>query len=68
MRAVLINAYAQPDQFVIEELPPKHSGIGRVVIGVKACGANFLDSLMVQGMYLCPTLSRCRAIARRLRP
>jgi len=51
MRAVLIRAYGQPDEFVIEAVPAKHAGRGEVLIGVKACGVNFLDSLMVAGNY-----------------
>jgi NADPH2:quinone reductase len=51
MRAVLIKAYGEPDQFAIEDVAPKHAGPGQVVIGVKACGVNFLDSLMIAGKY-----------------
>jgi NADPH2:quinone reductase len=51
VKAVLIKAYGEPDQYVIEDLPPKHPGPGQVVIDVKACGVNFLDSLMIAGKY-----------------
>ena len=51
MRAVLVKAYGEPDQLVIEDLAPKHPGGGQVVIDVKACGVNFLDSLMIAGKY-----------------
>jgi NADPH:quinone reductase len=51
MKAVLVKEYGNPEQFVIEEVPAKHAGRGQVVISVKACGVNFLDSLIVQGRY-----------------
>jgi NADPH:quinone reductase len=51
VRAVLVKAYGEPDQFVIEDVPAKRPGPGQVVIEVKACGVNFLDSLMIAGKY-----------------
>jgi NADPH:quinone reductase len=51
VRAVLIKAYGEPDQYVIADVPSKHPGPGQVVIDVKACGVNFLDSLMIAGKY-----------------
>ncbi len=51
MKAVLVKEYGNPEQFVIEEVPAKHAGPGQVLISVKACGVNFLDSLIVQGRY-----------------
>jgi len=51
MRAVLVKEYDRPEQFVIEDVPPRHAGPGEVVVTAKACGVNFLDGLTVKGNY-----------------
>ena len=51
MKAVLCKAYGMPDTLVVEELEPLHPGRGQVVVGVKACGVNFPDTLIIQGKY-----------------
>lgn len=35
----------------MEEIPPLRAGAGQVVVGVKACSANFPDVLMIQNLY-----------------
>jgi NADPH2:quinone reductase len=51
MRAVVCNSFAPLDQLVIEERPDPEAGAGQVVIDVEAAGANFVDALLVQGLY-----------------
>ena len=51
MRAIVCNAFAPPEQLVVEtrdaaELPP-----GSIRVKVTACGVNFVDGLFVQGLY-----------------
>jgi NADPH2:quinone reductase len=51
MRAVLCKAYGPPESLVIEEVEPLKPGRGQAVISVKACGVNFPDTLIIQGLY-----------------
>ncbi|HEY7340866.1 MAG TPA: NADPH:quinone oxidoreductase family protein [Ktedonobacterales bacterium] len=51
MRAVICNAYGPPESLVVEEVAPLTPGRGQVVISVKACGVNFPDTLIIQGLY-----------------
>jgi NADPH:quinone reductase len=51
MKAVLCKAYGPPESLVIEEVEPLKPGSGQVVIGVKACGVNFPDTLIIEGKY-----------------
>src|SRR5260370_12369936 len=51
MKAVLCKAYGPPESLVIEEVEPLKPGPGQVVIGVKACGVNFPDTLIIEGKY-----------------
>jgi len=51
MKAVLCKAYGPPESLVLEEVAPLHADRGQVVIGVKACGVNFPDTLIIQGKY-----------------
>jgi NADPH2:quinone reductase len=51
MKAVLCKAYGPPESLVLEEVEPLKPGRGQVVIGVKACGVNFPDTLIIQGKY-----------------
>ena len=51
MKAIICNAFAPVNQLVYGEMDsPKLRG-GEVKIAVKACGINFPDVLMVQGLY-----------------
>lgn len=57
MRVVSCNSFAPVDQLVLEERPSAPLGDGMVRIGVRASGVNFVDALIVQGLYqLKPTL------------
>lgn len=51
MKAVLCKAYGPPESLVIAEVEPLKPGPGQVVIGVKACGVNFPDTLIIEGKY-----------------
>jgi NADPH2:quinone reductase len=51
MKAVLCKVYGPPESLVIEEVEPLKPGPGQVVIGVKACGVNFPDTLIIEGKY-----------------
>ncbi|MDP5121521.1 MAG: Zn-dependent oxidoreductase, partial [Spirosomaceae bacterium] len=51
MKALLCKSHGTPDTLVLEDIPslvaePKH-----VVIDVKACSANFPDTLIIQNLY-----------------
>jgi NADPH2:quinone reductase len=57
MRVVSCNSFAPVDQLVVEERPSPPLPDGHVRISVTACGVNFVDALIVQGLYqLKPTL------------
>lgn len=51
MRAVVCRSFAPLDQLVVEESPDLVAGPGQVVLDVEAAGANFVDALLVQGLY-----------------
>lgn len=51
MRAILCKSYGPPENLVLEELPSPQPGEGQVLIEVKACGVNFPDTLIIQGLY-----------------
>jgi NADPH:quinone reductase len=51
MKAVLCKVFGPPESLVMEELEPLKPGPGQVVIGVKACGVNFPDTLIIEGKY-----------------
>ncbi|HEY2403148.1 MAG TPA: NADPH:quinone oxidoreductase family protein [Steroidobacteraceae bacterium] len=51
MRAVLCKTLGSPDDLVIEELADPVPAPDEVVVGVRACGINFPDLLMVAGKY-----------------
>ncbi len=51
MKAVLCKAYGPPESLVVEDVEPLKPGKGQVVVGVKACGVNFPDTLIIQGKY-----------------
>jgi NADPH2:quinone reductase len=51
MRRVVCSAFAPLDQLVVEEAPDLVPGPGEVRIDVEAAGANFVDALLVQGLY-----------------
>ena len=51
MKAVICKAYGPPESLVVEEIEPLTPRQGQVVISVKACGVNFPDTLIIQGLY-----------------
>jgi NADPH2:quinone reductase len=51
MRAALCKTVGPPEQLVIEEIPDPSPGPTEIIIDVHACGVNFPDVLMVQGLY-----------------
>jgi NADPH2:quinone reductase len=51
MKALLCKEFCPPEGLVLDEVPALSPGKGQVVIGVKACGVNFFDGLVIQGKY-----------------
>ena len=51
MKAVLCREYGPPEKLVYEDVTPPDVGEGEVIVGVKACGVNFPDILIIQGKY-----------------
>ena len=51
MKAVLCKQFGAPESLVIDEIPSPPVGPNTVKIGVRACGVNFPDLLMIQGQY-----------------
>ena len=51
MRRVVCHAFAPLDRLVVEESPDPEPGPGEVVVVIEAAGANFVDALLVQGLY-----------------
>ncbi len=51
MRALLCTAWGGPDALAMGELPSPSPGAGELLVGVRACGLNFADTLMIQGKY-----------------
>src|SRR3974390_2321785 len=51
MKALVCHAYGPVDALKIEEIPRPKPVAGEVLVGVRACGINFPDLLVVQGKY-----------------
>src|SRR6184192_636474 len=51
MRAVICRAWGPVDGLTLEDVAPPSPGHGQLVIGVKATGVNYADSIMVAGRY-----------------
>lgn len=51
MKAVLCKEFGPPDKLVVEEIQSPSVTGGEVKIRVRACGVNFPDVLMIQGLY-----------------
>ena len=51
MRAIVCTEHGHPKNLVVEERPSPSAGEGQVVVAVEACGVNFVDALMAQGLY-----------------
>ncbi len=51
MRAVVCRALGALDELKVEEWPDPVAGPGEVIVDAEACGVNFVDGLMAQGLY-----------------
>ncbi len=51
MRALVCREYGPLDSLTVGDLPDPRPAAGQVVVGVRACGVNFPDLLVVQGKY-----------------
>jgi NADPH2:quinone reductase len=51
MKALVCRAYGPVDSLTVSEVPDPTPAAGQVVVGVRACGVNFPDLLVVQGKY-----------------
>jgi NADPH2:quinone reductase len=51
MKALVCRSFGPIDSLAVEEVPDPAPLAGQVVIGVRACGVNFPDVLIVQGKY-----------------
>ena len=51
MKAVLCQAFGAPDDLIVADIPSPTLAAGAVKIRVRACGVNFPDVLLVQGLY-----------------
>ena len=51
MRAIVCNSFAPLDQLAVEERPSPELAAGQVRVRVTAAGVNFVDALIVQGLY-----------------
>lgn len=51
MKALLCTAWGGPEDLSIGELPSPRPAADEILVGVKACGLNFADTLMIQGKY-----------------
>ncbi len=51
MKAIRCKTYGPPSNLKLEEIASLHAGLKEVVVQVKACGLNFPDTLIIQGLY-----------------
>lgn len=51
MKALLCKSFGLPESLVLEDIPSPVPGKKQVLIDVKACGVNFPDTLIIQGLY-----------------
>ena len=51
LKALLCKAYGSPESLVIADVAPPALGPGEVRIGIRACGVNYPDNLMIAGKY-----------------
>ncbi len=51
MKAIRCNTYGPPSSLVLESVPDLIPGENEVLVQVKACGINFPDTLIIQGLY-----------------
>jgi NADPH2:quinone reductase len=51
MKAIVCNEFAPVEQLKFEDVADPVAKKGHVVVDIKACGVNFPDGLLVQGLY-----------------
>lgn len=51
MKAILCHQFGTPEDLSVADVPSPPLGAGQVRIAVRACGVNFPDVLMIQGLY-----------------
>ena len=51
MKAIVCNEFAPVEQLKFIDVPDPQAKKGEVVVDIKACGVNFPDGLLVQGLY-----------------
>ncbi|ABG40335.1 Alcohol dehydrogenase, zinc-binding protein [Paraglaciecola sp. T6c] len=51
MKAIVCNAFGPVEDLEYKDVPDPKADKGQVVVDIKACGVNFPDGLIVQGLY-----------------
>ena len=51
MKAILCQQYGPPEALVLADVATPVPAAGEVLVGVRACGVNFPDTLIIQGQY-----------------
>ena len=51
MKAIRCKKYGPPSSLILEEMASLKPEAKEVVVSVKACGINFPDTLIIQGLY-----------------
>lgn len=51
MKAIRCKAYGPPSSLVLENIDTPQPGAKEILVEVKACGINFPDTLIIQGLY-----------------
>ncbi len=51
MKAIVCNTFGPPSNLSLEEIQSPSPGSNEVLVEVKACGVNFPDTLIIQGLY-----------------
>ena len=51
MKAIVCKEFSSVEKLSYEDVPDPVAEKGHVVVDIKACGVNFPDGLLVQGLY-----------------
>lgn len=51
MRAIVCTEWAPPEALRLQELPEPEPAEGQALVAIRAAGLNFVDGLLVQGLY-----------------
>jgi NADPH2:quinone reductase len=51
MKAIVCKTFGKPEALVYEDVPSPVAGAGQVKVRIRACGVNFADTLIIQGLY-----------------